>query len=127
MRTKPQQSEQMPWPLAWSWWNPAMGAQAAYNTKLHETFLALSDEWQTFVGQRVKEDLHLLQQVGTARTPEQIWMIYTKFWQKAVEDYAHEYAAIVRAAGNCVISGVSAAEGALHAGVNAIPPLSKAA
>jgi hypothetical protein len=127
MRTKARETQQSPWPLTWNWLSPAMGAQAAYNTKLHETFLALSNEWQTFVGQRVKEDLHLMREICMAKTPEQFWTISANFWQKAAEDYAHEYGVMAKLAGDCAICGVSAAEDALHAQPETVPPLSKAA
>jgi hypothetical protein len=127
MRTKAREMQQLPWPLTWDWLSPAMGAQAAYNAKVHEAFLALSNEWQTFVRQRVKEDLHLMREIGVANTPEQLWTISAKFWQKAAEDYAHEYRVMAKLAGDCVICGVSGAEDALHAQLETVPPLSKAA
>ncbi|NJO33959.1 MAG: hypothetical protein HC869_13270 [Rhodospirillales bacterium] len=98
-----------------------MGAQSAYNAKLHETFLALSNEWQAFVGQRVKEDMHVLQRIAGAKSPEQVWTVCSKFWQKAAEDYAREYSVIIKLTGNCVISSASAAEEALHASAEAAP------
>ena len=127
MRTKTREMQQLTWPLAWSWLNPIMGAQAAYSPKLHEAFFARSIEWQTFVGRRTKEDLHLMREIGAAKTPEQFWTISAKFWRKAAEDYAREHASIAKLAGDCVISGMSVAEGALHAQPETVPPLSKAA
>jgi hypothetical protein len=127
MRTKTRETGQLPWPLAWNWLNPGIGAKAAYNTKLHEAFVAISNEWQTFVGQRLKEDLHLMRELGAAKTPEQIWATSARFWQKAAEDYAQEYALMAKLAGDCVVCGVSAAEEALQAQPEATPPLSKAA
>ena len=128
MRTKAREMQQLAWPLTWSWLNPIMGAQAAYSAKLHEAFLAMSNEWQTFVSQRTREDLHLMREIGAAKTPEQFWTISAKFWQKAAEDYAHEYASIAKLAGGCVICGMSVAEEALHAQPETVPPpFSKAA
>jgi hypothetical protein len=126
MHTKAREVEQVS-PLSWNWLNPAMGAQAAYNAKLHEAFAALSNEWQTFVCQRLKEDLNLMREIGATKTPEQLWSIAAKFWQKAIEDYAREYATIAKLAGNCAICGVSIAEEALHAQPETMPPFSKAA
>jgi hypothetical protein len=127
MRTKTRDNGQLPWPLTWNWLNPAMGAQVAYNTKLHEAFVAVTHEWQTFVGQRLKEDLQLMREFGAAKMPEQIWTISARFWQKAAEDYAHEYAVMAKLTGDCVICGVSAAEEALQGQPDVMPPLSKAA
>ncbi|NJO31871.1 MAG: hypothetical protein HC869_00770 [Rhodospirillales bacterium] len=125
--TKPRETGQLPWPLVWNWLNPAMGAQAAYNTKLHGAIVVISSEWQTFVGQRLNEDLHLMRELGAAKTPEQIWTTSARFWQKAAEDYAHEYATMAKLVGDCAIGGVSAAQGALQAQPEVMPPLSKAA
>jgi hypothetical protein len=127
MRTKIRESEQLPWPAALGWWNPVMGAHAAYNAKLHETFLAVSDEWQTFLGRRIEQDLHLMRQISAAKTPEQMWTISTKFWQKAVEDYTREYGVIAGLVGGGVTRGVSAAQEAPPAAGDPVPPFSKAA
>lgn len=123
MRTKTRETGQLPWPLMWNWLNPAMGAQAAYNKELHEAFVVISNEWQTFVGQRLKEDLHLMRELGAAKTPEQIWATSARFWRKAAEDYAHEYATMVKLVGDCVLCGASESE----AQIEAMSPVSKAA
>ena len=127
MRAKAPEAETLTLPIGINWWAPAMTWGAGYNGKLHETYLALSNEWQAFVGRRVGEDLHLLQQIGTARNAEQFWDVYTKFWQKAAEDYSHEYAVCAKLAATCVISGISAAEQAVRTSAESAPPLSKAA
>lgn len=110
MRTETRVTDHLHWSGSWNWLSPAMGAQAAYNTKLHEAFVAMNNEWQTFVGQRLKQDLRLMRDFGAAKTPEQVWMTSAKFWQKAVEDYAHEFAVMAKLAGDCAIRGLSAAE-----------------
>lgn len=109
-----------------NWWTPVIGWQAAYNSKLQETFVALASEWQAFIGRRMTEDLSVLQQVAGARSPDQLWQAYAKFWQNAAADYAQEYAIMAKLAGTCLISGAAVAEQTLRAGPVA-PPLSKAA
>ena len=128
MHTKARGPDQKSWsPLPWNWWSPIIGARAAdYEAKLHETFNALSIEWQAFIAKRVKEDLRALRQITSANSPEQIWTTSTRFWKKAAEDYALEYAAIVRLASDCVIPGGSLAAEDLHAGENPVPPISNA-
>lgn len=120
MRAKAREAKIIALPMGLNWWVPV---GTGYNAKLHESYLALSNEWQAFVGRRVGEDLHLLQQIGTAKSVDQYWDIYTKFWQKAAEDYTHEYAAIAKLAATSVIS---VAKQALRASDSA-PHLSKAA
>lgn len=127
MRAKAREAETLPLPIGINWWAPTMTWGAGYNAKLHETYLALSNEWQAFVGRRVAEDLHLLQQIGTARNPEQFWRVHTQFWQKAAEDYTQEYAVIAKLAATCVISGISVTEQAVRTPPEPAPPLPKAA
>lgn len=108
------------------WWMPAMAFHTSWNAKLHENLLAFSDEWQAFVRRRISEDLRLLQRVGTAGNVEQLVGIYGKFWQQAVEDYAHEYAAITKLAGVGIMPDKSASQRPDDA-LEPPPHLSKAA
>jgi len=48
--------------------------------------MTISNEWQA-LSRRVKEDLHLWQQLAGARTSEAMWSAYMGFWQEAAEDY----------------------------------------
>jgi hypothetical protein len=116
MRTKAREADVSAWLPAWNWWTPIMSAQTAYNAKAHEVFRQLSNEWQSFVAQRTKEDLNAMQQMASARSPEQVLEITARFWQKAADDYAREYTAVVKLAGNCVTSAVDEAQ---HAGAEA--------
>jgi hypothetical protein len=73
-----------------AFWEPDLHWLKVANTRLHESFSAISNEWQTFVARRVKEDLHLSEELAAAKVPEEIWLAYAQFWQKAVEDYRNE-------------------------------------
>lgn len=64
----------------------------------------------------MSQDIQLAQQVAKARTPEELWAITTRFWQKAAEDYTLEYVALAKLAGN---RAVSLADEARHAGAEA--------
>lgn len=108
------------------WWIPAMAFPTSWNAKLHESFLAFSDEWQAFVRRRINEDFRLLQRVGTVGNVEQLVGIYGKFWQQAIEDYAHEYAAITKLAGVGIMPDKSASQRPDDA-LEPPPHLSKAA
>jgi len=37
-------------------WQPDFGWWTSATSRLHNSFIAISDEWQTFMGRRVKED-----------------------------------------------------------------------
>ncbi len=112
---------------AWMWWGPAMAVGAEWNTKWRESCVALSGERQDFVSRRAKEDLELLRSVASAQTPEAAWSAYAKFWQKAAEDYTHQYAAMARLAGDFVSSGMTAAQHTLEEAAATTPAASKAA
>ena len=116
MPSKTREPDVTSWPPIWSFWPYFLGAQAAYNSRMHDTLLALSSEWQTFVRQRVTEDIHVFQAAASSRTPEEIWAITSRFWKKAAEDYARQYAAFAKIAGGSI---VSAAKEAAHAGAEA--------
>ena len=81
-------------------WQPDLGWWTSSSTRLQDSFVALSNEWQAFVASRVKEDLHLWQELAGARTPDAIWSSYTGFWQKAVEDYQKECAKLAQLSGS---------------------------
>ena len=76
-------------------WQPNMG----WWTTANNSFVSISTEWQAFVGRRVKENLHLWQELAGAKTPQAIWAAYSDFWQKAVEDYWNEYASFTKSSG----------------------------
>jgi hypothetical protein len=105
-----------------AFWQPDLGWWTSANSRLHTSFVARSDEWQAFVGHRVREDLNLWQELAGAKTPDAIWSAYAEFWQKAVEDYWKEYATFCKFSGTLVAdiaAGQPACEGA--------PPLARAA
>ena len=116
MQSEDREMDMPSWFQAWNFWPSILGAQAAYNNGLHEIFLVLSSEWQTFIRRRMSQNIELAQHVAKARTPEQLWAITTRFWQKAAEDYTLEYVALATLAGN---RAVSLADEARHAGAEA--------
>jgi hypothetical protein len=75
---------------------PSFGWWASAISRLHNSFVIMSDEWQAFMGRRMNEDLHLWQELASAKTPHAIWSAYSGFRQKAVEDYRKEYATLAK-------------------------------
>jgi hypothetical protein len=102
----PEESADLFWPAALNWW-PSMACGTEWNTKLQESYLSLSDEWQGFLGRRTKEDLRLLQQLASAKVPLEMWSFYVGFWQQAVEDYWHEYASMAKLASGLINSSMA--------------------
>ena len=74
----------------------------AQKPNLHQSYLDFSVEWQTFVGRRLSEDFHLLQELSVAKAPNQVWTAWSRFWQKAGEDYGREYSIMAKLAAGFV-------------------------
>jgi hypothetical protein len=58
------------WPLS-DWWT--MASPWAPSDNLRQSCVELSSEWQAFVGHRVQEDLHLLQELASAKATAEMW------------------------------------------------------
>jgi len=108
------------WPSVSDWCTPAMSWSAA-NESAHRAWVDLAAEWQTFVGRRLNEDLHLFQELSAAKAPEEVWNAWSRFWQKAAGDYGAEYSAIAKLAACFTPHGVGA-DTASHAPTGATQP-----
>jgi hypothetical protein len=99
-------------PLSWQslsdWWAPAMTGCATANDRAHRACKDMAVEWQAFVGRRFDEDVHLLQELSAAKAPDEVWSAWSRFWQKAAEDYGAEYSAIAKLAADFVPHGIGA-------------------
>jgi hypothetical protein len=87
-----------------------MASTTDWNVKVQENCVAFSEEWQDFVSRRIKEDLGLAQRLASARAPDAVWNAYGGFWQKAADDYAHEYAIMAKLTSDIISSGMTAAQ-----------------
>jgi hypothetical protein len=96
-------------------WSPALSCGAEWNAKLHEGFSALGCEWQEFVSRRLQDDLGFVRVVSSSQSPEQAWGAYVKFWQKATEDYAREFATMSKLTGQIITSGIDTMQHHLQA------------
>jgi len=114
-------------PAPWQWWGTTMANTGDLNAKLHESYVAFAGEWQEFVSRRFNEDMGLVQNLAHARTPEDVWSAYVKFWQRAAEDYAQEQAILARRAGDIVNSHLMATQRTIGDVAAAMPMQSKAA
>jgi hypothetical protein len=59
--------------LAASMWNPFLAAVLEGNAQAQEGLGTLASEWQRFVGDRLQEDIALMQRLTRCRTPDQVW------------------------------------------------------
>jgi len=112
MRAQPSTSKDPPtltafWPSQPDWWTHATTGWAAANESAHRVCVEIAAEWQSFAGRRLEEDLHLLQELTSAKAPEEAWNAWSQFWQKAAEDYGTEYSTLAKlAAGSIPTSSV---------------------
>jgi Phasin protein len=70
---------------------PTLSAAAEMNGRLYETVAAFNTEYIGFVNRRLKEDLGMPQQLASCRTVEDVYGVYTGFFQRAVEQYQAEF------------------------------------
>jgi hypothetical protein len=66
---------------------PAFTAVAEANTRLYESIAAANSEWASFVNRRLKEDLAMPQQLAECRTMQDLFRVYTQFFQNACSQY----------------------------------------
>ena len=66
---------------------PAFTAVAEANARLYESMAAANSEWASFVNRRLKEDLAMPQQLAECRTMQDVFRVYTQFFQNACSQY----------------------------------------
>jgi hypothetical protein len=66
---------------------PTFTAMAEVNTRLYESIAAANKEWASFVNRRLKEDLAVPQHLAECRTPQDLYRVYTQFFQNACSQY----------------------------------------
>ena len=66
---------------------PALTAVAEMNGKVYDGIAAMNKNWAAFVNRRLKEDLAVPQQLAACKTVQDMYGVYTEFFQTAVADY----------------------------------------
>ena len=69
---------------------PTLAAAAELNGRLCETVTAFNSECVSFLNRRLREDLAMPQQFAACRTLEDVYGVYTGFFQRAGEQYQAE-------------------------------------
>ena len=93
-----------------AFWQPDLAWWTAANSRLRDSFVAMTDEWQDFVNRRLQEDLPLWQALVDAKTPEATWSAYSSFCDNAVRDYCPAYAALSKHSNEFATTGIAAAQ-----------------
>ena len=69
---------------------PTLAATAELNGRVYETVAAFNTECVSFINRRLKEDLAMPQQFAACRSLEDVYGVYTGFFQRAAEQYQAE-------------------------------------
>jgi Phasin protein len=115
MRAQPSTSEDPqtsagPWPSQPGWWTHATMGWVAANESAHRACVEIAAECQTFAGRRLEKDVHLLQDLISAKAPAEVWNAWSRFWQTAAEDYGAEYSTIAKLAASQSLQQRSSSE-----------------
>ena len=70
---------------------PALAAMAQMNGKVYENIATLNKTWVEFVNRRLKEDFAMPQQLAACKTVQEMYGVYSDFFQTAVADYQSEF------------------------------------
>jgi hypothetical protein len=65
-----------------------------------------------FPGPRFEQDLALLQRLAAAKSPGEILAANVEFWQKACDEYAKEYATVMKLASGASKKAIAATQSA---------------
>jgi len=70
---------------------PALAAMAQVNGKVYDNIATMNAHWTAFVNRRLKEDLGMPKQLADCKTVQEMYGVYTNFFQTAVSDYQSEF------------------------------------
>jgi hypothetical protein len=70
---------------------PALAAMAQMNGKVYDNIAAMNKTWIEFVNRRLKEEFAMPQQLAACKTVQEMYGVYTDFFQTAVADYQSEF------------------------------------
>ena len=70
---------------------PALAAMAQMNGKVYDGLATLNKNWVAFVNRRLKEDLGVPKQLASCKSVQEMYGVYTEFFQNAYADYQSEF------------------------------------
>jgi hypothetical protein len=70
---------------------PALTAMAQVNGKVYDNLAAMNRNWVTFINRRLKEELAMPQNLAGCKTVQDMYGVYSEFFQTAVADYQSEF------------------------------------
>ena len=70
---------------------PALTAMAQVNGKVYDNLAAMNRNWVTFINRRLKEELAMPHNLAGCKTVQDMYGVYSEFFQTAVADYQSEF------------------------------------
>jgi hypothetical protein len=70
---------------------PALAAMAEVNGKVYENIATMNKNWVAFVNRRLKEDFAMPKQLAACKTVQEMYGVYSDFFQTAINDYQSEF------------------------------------
>ena len=70
---------------------PALTALAEVNGKVYDNLAAINKSWASFLNRRLKEEFAMPQQLAACKTVQDMYGVYTEFFQNAYADYQSEF------------------------------------
>jgi hypothetical protein len=89
-------------------WAPNAESLEAWNAGAFHASDEIAQSWLKFVGNRLARDTALPQQVAACRNVNDLFVVYSQFWQQAAKDYFTEYSVIANAACSAMRSAMEA-------------------
>ena len=102
--------------------NPMLSGLQAWQGKGGKAVAALNTEWLTFVNRRIHEDFSLPHQLGSAKTPEEMWRVYAGFWEHTLDDYQAEYKELLRLSSDAATESLAALHRSGHDAGDPVAP-----
>ncbi len=78
-------------------WSPMANKLGAWSTKAQRTSEEIAQGWFKFLGDRVAKDVALPEQLAACKSANDVYLVYSQFWQQTAKDYANEFTTITRA------------------------------
>lgn len=99
-RTAASRADRVPGPdtlTLLSGWSPMADKFGAWNSTAQRTYEEIVQRWFKFLGDRVAKDVALAEQLAACKNANDVYLVYSQFWQQAAKDYTTEFTAITRA------------------------------
>jgi hypothetical protein len=70
---------------------PALATMAQLNGRVYDGIATLNKNWAAFLNRRLKEDLSMPRQLAACKSVQEMYGVYTEFFQNACADYQSEF------------------------------------